>query len=79
MKNLYLYYYEAAFLETLTKQDYRRAKKFNNMSGFIDDLGSLSSDGILVKEKEKHYKKNEKIKKNMQPCWILELMWMKIS
>ena len=29
--------------------------KFNNTSRFIDDLGTLNNDGILVKEKEKIY------------------------
>ena len=55
MANLYLYYYEAAFMEKLTKQDYSKAKKFNNTSRFIDDIGILNNDGILVKGKEKIY------------------------
>ena len=55
MANLYLYYYEAAFMEKLTKQDYSKAKKFNNTSPFIDDLGTLNNDGILVTEKAKIY------------------------
>ena len=55
MANLYLYYYEAAFTEKLTKQDYSKAKKFNNTSRFIDDLGTLHNDGILVTEKAKIY------------------------
>ena len=55
MANLYLYHYEAAFMETLSKQDYSKAKKFNNTSRFIDDLGMLNNDGILVKEREKIY------------------------
>ena len=42
MANLYLYNYEAAFMEKLTKQDYSKAKKFNNTSRFIDDLGTLN-------------------------------------
>ena len=54
MANLYLYHYEAAFMETLSKQDYSKAKKFNT-SRFIDDLGMLNNDGILVKEREKIY------------------------
>ena len=36
-------------------QDYSKAKKFNNTSRFIDDIGILNNDGILVKEKEKIY------------------------
>ena len=55
MANLYLYYYEAAFMEKLTKQDYSKAKKFTNTSRFIDDLGTLINDGILVTEKAKIY------------------------
>ena len=55
MANLYLYYYETAFMEKLTKQDYSKAKKFNNTSRFIDDLGTLNNDRILVTEKAKIY------------------------
>ena len=55
MANLYLYYYEAAFMEKLTKKDYSKAKKFNNTSRFIDDLGTLNNDGILVTEKTTVY------------------------
>ena len=55
MANLYLYYYEAAFMEKLTKQNYSKANKFNNTSRFIDDLGTLNNDGILVTEKAKIY------------------------
>ena len=50
MANLYLHYYEAAFMEKLTKQDYSTAKKFNNTSRFTDDLGTLNNGGILVTE-----------------------------
>ena len=42
-------------MEKLTKQDYSKAKKFNNTSRFIDDIGILNNIGILVKEKEKIY------------------------
>ena len=42
-------------MEKLTKQDYSKAKKFNNTSRFIDDLGMLNNDGILVTEKAKIY------------------------
>ena len=55
MANLYLYYYEAAYMETLAKQDYGKAMKFNNTSRFIDDLGTLNNDGILASEKERIY------------------------
>ena len=42
-------------METLTKQDFSQAKKVNSTSRFVDDLGTLNNDGILVKEKEKIY------------------------
>ena len=57
MANLYLHYYEAAYIEKLTKEDYRKAKKFNNTSRFIDDLTTLNNDGILEKEKGDIYPK----------------------
>ena len=41
MANLYLYYYEAKFMEKLTKENYSAAKKF------IDDLHTLNNDGHL--------------------------------
>ena len=37
----------------LTKQSYCKAKKFNNTSRFIADLGTLYNDGILVTKKER--------------------------
>ena len=55
MENLYLYYYEAVYIETLAKQNYGQAMKFNNTSRFIDDLGTLNNDGILASEKERIY------------------------
>ena len=55
MANLFSYHYEAAFLESLTKQDYSKTKKFNNTSRSIDDLETLNNDGILVKERESIY------------------------
>ena len=47
MANLYLYYYEAKFMEMLTKENYSAAKKFNFTRRFIDDLLTLNSDGHL--------------------------------
>ena len=55
MANLYLYYYEAAYMEKLTKENYGAARKFNFTSRFIDDLATLNNDGQLMKEKEKIY------------------------
>ena len=55
MANLYLYYYEAAYMEKLTKENYGAARRFNYTSRFIDDLGTLNNDGHLMKEKEKIY------------------------
>ena len=36
MASLYLYYYEAKFMETLTKENYSAAKKFNYTRRYID-------------------------------------------
>ena len=47
MVNLYLYYYEAKFMEMLTKENYSAAKKFNYIRHFIDDLHTLNNDGHL--------------------------------
>ena len=47
MANLYLYYYEAKFMEMLTKENYSAAKKFNYTRRFIDDLHTLNDDGHL--------------------------------
>ena len=55
--NLYLYYYESKYMEKLTKEDYGKAIKFNKTKRFIDDVGSINNDGLLVKEKGKIYPK----------------------
>ena len=47
MANLYLYMYEAAFMEKLAKEDYGSAKKFNLTKRFIDDLNTINNDGKL--------------------------------
>ena len=47
MANMYLYYYEAKFMEMLTKENYSAAKKFNYTRRFIDDLHTLNNDGHL--------------------------------
>ena len=47
MAHLYLYYYEAKFMEMLTKKNYSAAKKFNYTRRFIDDLHTLNNDGHL--------------------------------
>ena len=47
MANLYLYYYEAIFMEMLTKENYSAAKKFSYTRPFIDDLHTLNNDGHL--------------------------------
>ena len=49
MANLYLYYiyYEAKFMEMLTKENYSAAKLFNYTRRFIDDLHTLNNDGHL--------------------------------
>ena len=47
MANLYLYYYEAKFMEMLTKENYSAAKTLNYTRRFIDDLHTLNNDGHL--------------------------------
>ena len=53
MANLYLYYYEAKFMEMLTKENYSAAKKFNYTRRFIDDLHTLNNDGHLEENNNK--------------------------
>ena len=55
MANLYLHYYESAYMKELSKTDFGKARKFNNTSRFIDDLSTLNNDGILSDEKEQIY------------------------
>ena len=57
MANLYLYYYETSFMETIIKENYGIAKKFNKTSRFIDDLALLNNDGNLQQFKERMYPK----------------------
>ena len=49
MANLYLYAYESKFMETLTKENYGAARKFNHTRRYIDDLNTLNNDGQLEK------------------------------
>ena len=57
MANLYLHFYEAAYMEELAKTNYGAAKKFNKTCRFIDDLSTLNNDGLMMSEKEKIYPK----------------------
>ena len=57
MANLYLYFYESQFMKMLTEEDYGKAIKFNKTRRFIDDVGSINNDGLLVKEKGRIYPK----------------------
>ena len=50
MANLYLYYYEAKFMEMHTKENYSAAKKFNYTRRFIDDLHTLNRGRIYQQE-----------------------------
>ena len=43
LSNLYLYYCESTFMETIMKENYGFAK-FNNSRRFIDDLATLNND-----------------------------------
>ena len=47
MANLYLYAYEARFMQKLTKENYGAAKKFSFTRRFIDDLNTINNDGYL--------------------------------
>ena len=57
MANLYLYYYEYICMEKLTEVDYGKAIKFNKTRRFIDDIGAINNDGILMQEKGNIYPK----------------------
>ena len=57
MANLYLYFYEAQYMKMMTEEDYGKAIKFNKTKRFIDDVGSINNDGLLVKDKERIYPK----------------------
>ena len=41
----------------MTEEDYGKALKFNKTKRFIDDVGSINNDGLLVKDKERIYPK----------------------
>ena len=62
MANLYLYAYEANFMEKLTKENYSQARKFNRTRRFIDDLHTINNDGEL----EKHNKEGKIYPKEMK-------------
>ena len=57
MANLYLYYYEYIYMEKLTVDDYGKAVKFNKTRRFIDDIGTINNDGLLMQEKGNIYPK----------------------
>ena len=50
MANLYLYFYEFQYMKLLTEEDYGKAIKFNKTRRFIDDVGSINNDGLLVSD-----------------------------
>jgi len=47
--NLFLYYYENRFIQELKKTDLPRARKFGNLSRFIDDLSAINDNGEFEK------------------------------
>ena len=47
--NLFLYYYEHRFIKELKKTDLSRARKFGNLSRYIDDLSAINDDGEFEK------------------------------
>jgi len=66
MANLYLYHDESAFMEKITKQNYSKAKRYNKMARYIDDLFALNNDGHLEKDKEDIYHANLQLNKENQ-------------
>ena len=76
MANLYLYYYESKYMEKLTADDYGKAIKFNKTRRFIDDIGTINNDGLLMKEKENIYPKElipNKENTNDKKCTFLDI------
>ena len=63
MANLYLHYYESTFMETLTKENFGMAKKFNNTRRYIDDLVTLNNDGYLQANVRRIYPEELKLNK----------------
>ena len=63
MANLYLHYYESTFMETLTKENFGIAKKFNNTRRYIDDLVTLNNDGHLQANVRRIYPEELKLNK----------------
>ena len=55
LANLYLYALEFEFLEKLTKQDIRLARKFSKTFRYIDDLSMFNSDGLMDTYKTQIY------------------------
>ena len=55
MANIYLYHDESKFLEKMTKENYSKAKKYNKIQRYIDDLFALNNDGNLETDKEDIY------------------------
>ena len=43
--NLFLYFYESKWMDSLKKKDLLRARKFGNLFRFIDDLSAINDDG----------------------------------
>ena len=62
MANLYLYAYEARFMQKLTKENYGAAKKFNFTRRYIDDLNTINNDGYL----EEYHRKRKIYPEEMQ-------------
>ena len=50
--NLFLYYYESKWLQSLKTDDYQMARRFGNVFRYIDDLLAINDNG----EFEKHFK-----------------------
>jgi hypothetical protein len=63
LANLYLYHDESAFLEEATKKDYGKARKYNHVQRFIDDLCTFNNDDNLEKDKGHIYHQDLQLNK----------------
>ena len=55
LANLFLAYYEIHWIKKLKKEDYARARKYNNNCRFIDDLAALNDDGEFERSRSQIY------------------------
>ena len=63
MANLFLYFYEAKYVNELKKSDMAKARKFRNTFRFIDDLLTVNDDGEFEKNISRIYPPELELKK----------------